>query len=173
MHSFAILEAARTLCRLCGQTMGTGRTPPPSTAQLQADLCTAHITIWRGHTHPCTSTFEHLSMLILEAPILPGCVNKMRLYIINVITNLLPIMMKNQVLTSEIWLEAQQELMVNDDGKEATVFQVYPTQSQALDGPRGALTPCLQLLSRVRKCRPLCRSELKSLGGSQQGWTFH
>lgn len=63
--------------------------------------------------------------------------------------------------------------MVSDDGKEATVFQVYPTQSEALDGPGGALTPCLQLSSRVRKCRPLCRSELMSLGGSQQGWTVH
>lgn len=63
-----------------------------------------------AHDKPtCTSTVESLSVLILEAQILSGYVNKMTLYIINVIANLLLIMKKNQVLTSNIWLEAHQQ----------------------------------------------------------------
>lgn len=97
MHSFAILEAARALRRTDN---GRGETIPLSTAERQADLCTAHITHQRKRT--CTSTFQSLTVLILEAQILSGYVTKMTLYIINVIANLLLIMKKNQVLTSNI-----------------------------------------------------------------------
>lgn len=81
--------------------------------------------------HTCASTFESLSVLILEARILSGCVNKTTLYIINVITNLLLIMKRNQVF-DELNLigGSPATLMVKDDGREATFFQVDPTQSR-------------------------------------------
>lgn len=63
MHSFAILEAgsdalnaARSLQALRTDN-GHAEQIPLSSAELQVDLCTVHITIWRGdalggpHTH--------------------------------------------------------------------------------------------------------------------------
>lgn len=82
---------------------------PLSGAELQADLCTVHITIWRGvakashtstqqearNTRACTFSWNSHSVLGLVAQIISGCVHKMRLYIINVIKKPLLIIKKS------------------------------------------------------------------------------
>lgn len=96
MHSFAILEAVRALCRLCRQTMGTAAPSWPvhrphttRSPRAQAPWKCAH---FRG-----SNSFR---MCEQNDTVHHKCHRKPAAYYKR---------KKNQVLTSSIWLELQQE----------------------------------------------------------------